>query len=90
MTPEQKQTLEAVKSFIEARGFSPSFAEIGDALGGKSKSAVKRRVDSLVELGLIRTRAGHHRSIELVEHDLARVPTSALWAELERRGAARG
>jgi hypothetical protein len=41
-------------------------------------------------LGLIRTRAGHHRSIELVEHDLARVPTSALWAELERRGAARG
>jgi SOS-response transcriptional repressor LexA len=90
MTPEQKQTFEAVKGFIQERGFSPSFTEIGELLGGKAKSAVKRRVDGLVALGLIRTRPGRNRSIELVEHDLARVPTSALWAELERRGAAHG
>jgi repressor LexA len=90
MTPLQKRALAFVADFIEEAGYSPSFSEIMTGLDLKSKGNVARLVDGLVEQGRLIKHPGRSRSLELPDFDLLRVPTSKLWAELERRGAARG
>lgn len=54
MTPKQKEALDFIRSYIcENNGVSPSYQEITDALGIKSKSGASRVIASLVEIGVI-------------------------------------
>lgn len=66
-----------VLAFIRRRlgeGISPSYQEIQDALGLKSKSGVARLVRGLVDRGRIRQLPYRGRSIELVEGPPAPAP----------------
>lgn len=96
MTPKQKQLLEYFRDYVERHSLSPTFGEMQGFLGLASKSGVARIVDALVEQGYLAratTRTRHRNLVLSIPKDraipsLISVPTSALQAELARRGAA--
>ncbi|GAA6122842.1 transcriptional repressor LexA [Bifidobacterium psychraerophilum] len=67
LTPRQSKVLNAIRTHISARGFAPSFREIGDVAGLKSPSSVKHQLEVLEEKGYIRMSANKGRAIELIE-----------------------
>lgn len=87
MTPAQQKAYSCIRDSIAATGVCPSLVEIARAMGVKSKSNSYRVIDALVRDGhLVRGVRGTRRSLRLANDNLAHVPTSALMAELERRG----
>lgn len=66
MTPRMREVYDFVDAFIRQNGFSPSYDEIGEAIGACSKSAIHRAVKALAERGHIRVLKGRSRSIEIV------------------------
>lgn len=85
MTPHEKQLLEFITERINATGIAPTFREMAEALGLKSKSGAVMRVDSLVRQGYLVRRPRANRGLALNKFPLAHVPTPALQAELARR-----
>lgn len=67
MTPRQSQTLTFVREFWAENGFSPSYDEIRDALGLKSKSGVWFFLNSLEKQGYIVRSFNQVRSVTPVE-----------------------
>ncbi|HBQ31751.1 MAG TPA: hypothetical protein DD739_03395 [Ochrobactrum anthropi] len=65
MTPRQKQAYDFIRSFIDEKGYGPSYEEIQEALGLHSKSGVHRIIEGLEERDLIVRRPGIRRSIAL-------------------------
>jgi repressor LexA len=53
LTKKQKRTLDFVASFIEQRGYSPSYREIANGLKLNSVATVAQHIDSLVTKGLL-------------------------------------
>lgn len=66
MTPQQKGCFDAIAAGIAANGHSPSYRELMVTLGVRSTGTICRLVDRLEERGLIRSRAGCARSIQIV------------------------
>lgn len=67
MTPKQRQCLDFIESYISANRCSPSYQDIIDHLGLKTRSSAHRLVGALVDRGLITTIPGHARSIRVVD-----------------------
>lgn len=87
MTPQQRKAYDFIKGEIDTFGICPTLDQIGHAMGVKSKSNASRVVDALIRDGyLLRGAAGARRNLRLAGDNLRQVPTSALMAELERRG----
>ena len=59
----QQQILAFIQDYAECHGVSPSFREIGDAVGLKAISAVKYQVEQLQEKGFLTRRDGMPRTI---------------------------
>ena len=53
MTPRQKQALDFIKKFWQDNGYAPSYEEMKEGLGMKSKSSVAAVIDRLEERGFI-------------------------------------
>jgi len=53
MTPRHKECLDFIGAFWAEKGYAPSYDEIKDALGAKSKSSVAALVTKLEERGYI-------------------------------------
>lgn len=97
MTPKQRRALEFIGGFVETTGVSPSYEEIAEGIGipRSSKSRVFAIVTSLIERGYLTREggAGLPRALRpttagravIPQVSLAGIPTSALYAELERR-----
>ena len=66
MTKKQYQVLEFIEDFISQHGYSPSYEEIREGLGLKSKSSVYAIVKKLVKIGRISSREKESRSIEII------------------------
>jgi repressor LexA len=66
VTLKQKLVLEFVAKYCAEHGHSPSYQEIGDAVGLSSKSGVKRVIDALVERGRLETMPRRARSLVVV------------------------
>ena len=60
------QILDFIAEFIVEKGFSPTVREIGAGVGLMSTSAVKWRLDMLVEDGLVTYTPGAPRTIRPV------------------------
>ncbi|MBN8844819.1 MAG: MarR family transcriptional regulator [Sphingomonadales bacterium] len=88
MTPLQLKVLNFISARLEATKLAPSYVEIRDHLGHKSKSSVARIVDALVAQGHLRRSSRRHRGLEPIKHGLSRIPTAELRAELARRNQA--
>lgn len=48
---------EFIVSYMQEHGYSPTFAEIGAAVGLKSKSSVSAHIKRMLETGMIQTDA---------------------------------
>ena len=66
MTPRHKGCLDFIGAFWADKGYAPSYDEIKDALGAKSKSSVAALVTKLEERGYIQRMPNLARSIRLV------------------------
>ena len=66
LTRKQNELLLFISQQIAKDGVSPSFDEMKDALGLKSKSGVHRLVTALEERGFIRRFANRARALEIV------------------------
>lgn len=65
-TPNQMRFLRYVRGYQLAKGYSPTFAEIGDALCNGHKGKASYLADQLEERGLIRRLPQKARSIEIL------------------------
>ena len=69
LTRKQHELLMFIDGHLKSTGFSPSFEEMKEALGLKSKSGIHRLISALEERGFLRRR--HHRARAL---EVARLP----------------
>lgn len=67
LTKKQQETISFIRSFRDQHGIIPSYGEIAQGIGVKSRSRVKQVLDDLVERGAIRRLNHRARAIELVE-----------------------
>lgn len=67
MTRRQKHAMDFIKSFWAENGYAPSYEEIKEHLGLKSKSNVHSIVFRLVKRDLISIRPGMARSITILD-----------------------
>jgi SOS-response transcriptional repressor LexA len=72
LTQVQLNTVAFMQQHHEANGVMPSFAEIADHLGIKSKSRVFEIMKGLEERGAIRRLHGKARAVEIVPDDETR------------------
>jgi repressor LexA len=70
LTKRQKEILDYIGSFIDERGYAPSFEEIADSFGYSSLATVHEHLSNLERKGYIRKSYNESRSIELVGRDL--------------------
>ena len=66
LTKRQKEILDFIISFINTKGYSPSFAEIGKAFGLSSPATVHQHIKSLVDKGYLRNDFNAKRALEIV------------------------
>lgn len=69
ITPREADLLAFLKSHSVGTGLMPSFREMQDALGLKSKSGVHRLVEGLEQRGRIRRLKHHARAIEILDKE---------------------
>ena len=80
LTKRQKDVLDYIKTFMAARGYSPSIEEIAGHFGLSSPNAVFKHLKALEKRGAIRRHSHSARSIEIlkpesgISGDLAELP----------------
>lgn len=94
LTYKQHELLKFIQLRLEESGVSPSFEEMKEAIGIKSKSGVQRLISALEERGFIRKLPFRARALEVLRQPdqgshsaLAKFSTAALKAELAYRAA---
>jgi repressor LexA len=88
MTHKQAELLAYLKEYIaDNDGIAPSFEEMKDAIGLRSKSGIYRLIAALEERGKITRICNRSRAIRVLPEDpFSGIPTFMLVAELARRG----
>ena len=66
LTPKQMKVYKMIKTFIKANGYSPSYEELKQLIGSKSKSHVHGLVHQLIRRGWIGKGNGRNRSIYML------------------------
>jgi repressor LexA len=66
LTPRQRRILEVIRATVEARGYPPSFREIGDAVGLTSTSSVAHQLSVLQTKGYLRRDPHRPRAVEVI------------------------
>lgn len=66
LTRKQHELLLFIDSYLGQTGFSPSFDEMKEALGLKSKSGIHRLITALEERGFIQRRHNRARALEVL------------------------
>lgn len=85
LTSKQHELLTFIHARLEKDGVSPSFDEMKEALGLKSKSGIHRLVTGLVERGFLRRLAHRARALEVL-----RMPDDAALEREAKRTIAGG
>lgn len=73
MSPKQKIALEFIKAYMEVKGYAPSYRNIAEGLGIKSKSNVHRLVHALKSQGLLDLDPHKIRSLRVVDKSVEKV-----------------
>lgn len=66
ITKRQRQVYDFISDFVQKRGYSPSFDEIGQGLGLSSLATVHKHISNLEKKGLLTRDYNRSRSIDLV------------------------
>jgi len=77
LTRKQHELLMFIARHLDSRGVSPSFDEMKDGLGLKSKSGIHRLITGLEERGFIRRLPHRARALEILRLPDALVPKAA-------------
>lgn len=77
LTKKQQQLLSFIDKRVSDTGVSPSFEEMKDALGLKSKSGIHRLITALEERGFIRRLPHRARALEVIRSSSAEVGKKA-------------
>jgi len=77
LTRRQKQIYDFLANFIRENGYSPSFEEIGSALGLRSLATVHKHVSNLEAKGLVKRDYNRSRSIDVLPMRPRRAPAVA-------------
>lgn len=83
MTAQQRATLFCIRTSIADKGIPPSFDEMREHLGLRSKPGVHRIINALVDRGQITMQPGRARSIALLADPVISTE-DAIIAVLER------
>lgn len=89
LTPNQAKCLSAIEQHMAARGVAPSYDDLKEVLGLRSKSGIHRMILALEERGRIRRLPYRARAIEIIKPQSS--PSAEYWqgfrdgAEAERR-----
>ena len=67
LTQKQRDLLLFIDKYTKNTGCSPSFEEMKDGLGLKSKSGIHRLINSLVERGFLEKLANKARALEVIK-----------------------
>jgi repressor LexA len=67
LTRRQREIYDFIRSFVAAKGYSPSLEEIGEHFGLSSVATVHKHVQHLVEKGMLKKAWNRSRSVEPVE-----------------------
>lgn len=70
LTKRQREILDFIESFLEARGYSPSFEEIAESFDYRSLATVHEHLANLETKGYIRKNYNESRSIELLDAEM--------------------
>lgn len=78
LTKRQFEVLEWIRHFMQEKGYSPAFDEIGSGVGLSSLATVHKHLTNLERKGYIRRDYNRSRSIELTKSKrMAMLNTSA-------------
>ena len=66
LTKRQKDVLDAISSFVEGHGYSPSFEELASTLGLASLATVHKHIVALESKHYLKRNYNHSRSIEIM------------------------
>ena len=66
LTPNMKKMMDTIKEYIRTNGFSPSYEELKQLCGLRSKSGVHRYLHCLKERGYINFKYNMKRGIEVL------------------------
>lgn len=66
ITRRQRQVYDFISEFVQAKGYSPSFEEIGEGLGLSSLATVHKHISNLEQKGLLRRDYNRSRSIDVL------------------------
>jgi repressor LexA len=66
ITRRQRQVYDYIADFVQTRGYSPSFEEIGDGMGLNSLATVHKHISNLEKKGLHKRDYNRSRSIDLL------------------------
>lgn len=86
LTPKQYKLLMYINKSIKEKGCCPSFDEMKEAVGLKSKSGVHALIEALVERNFVRKLPHKARALEIVR--LPKLKPSAIIAEEKKRDEA--
>jgi SOS-response transcriptional repressor LexA len=78
LTPRQSEVLQFMRIFKMRNGHYPTFAEMQQGLGLKSKSTISRLIECIEKRGHIRRLGRDSRAIEIVDHNEPEVVFSNL------------
>ena len=67
LTAKQHELLQFIQQRLDASGISPSFEEMKEALGLKSKSGIHRLISALEERGFLRRLPNRARALEVLK-----------------------
>jgi len=67
LTRRQREIYDFIRSFVAAKGYSPSLEEIGEHFGLSSVATVHKHVQHLVEKGMLKKAWNRSRSVEPIE-----------------------
>tara|TARA_R100001129_G_scaffold114919_1_gene79378 strand:- start:38 stop:271 length:234 start_codon:yes stop_codon:yes gene_type:complete len=66
LTPRQVQVLKFMKKYYRKHKYMPSYEEIMQHTGHKSRASMASLIDQLVQRGFIETKKAHPRAIKII------------------------
>lgn len=69
ITKKQKRVFDYIASYIDAQGVAPTYEEIADYFGYRSKGTVHKHITNLEEKGYIKKDWNRSRGLEIVHQD---------------------
>jgi repressor LexA len=83
-TPLQIRLLKFIYTYIEEKGYSPSYEEMSVAMNQKSKSNAHRLIEALEKDGFIKKSVDRARSVEVIKFPGLRCPNCGhTWPRVE-------